>query len=1132
MLVILIGLLSIKTFNRQSRESYWVRHTYQVITQIEVIQRMLIDMETGRRGFRSTNEKRFLATYNTVRQTIEPAVDELSNLVKDNPIQIERAKKVQLGVRGLLQFWQELGDDASRYNRQDLIRITDIEKGQMDAIRNQLVKMAESEQVLLTQREKDNTQAVKEATWSLGVGTLLILGIVIILIYLIIREFISRSKAEYRLQKNLAELEKVNKEGQEKNWLLSGVSVINASLQGVTEVTVLARTALHSIARHLNLPMCAFYVYDSDKQLLLLKAAEGLPAQTPASFALGEGLVGQASTLADLYVLADIPADYWSIQSGSGKARPGQLVFVPLWYNHELRGVLELATFNTFEPRHLDFLRTVSENIAIALNAVDAREKVVDLLEKVQEQREELVNQQEELQQTNEELVRQAEVLQSSEEELKVQEEELRQINTELEEKNEAIEVARHDLALKARELELTSQYKSEFLANMSHELRTPLNSILILAKLLSENKGAHLSDKQVEYAHIIFKSGTDLLELINDILDLAKIEAGKVELHMDQVPVKSIASDIEQLFGVVAEQKGVHWINQVDEAVPDELFTDKQRLEQVIRNLLSNSFKFTPKGGTVTLRFALVSKQLMQFNTDTLLQDDQILAISVTDTGIGIAADKQQLIFEAFQQADGATNRKFGGTGLGLSITRELIRRLGGEVRVDSELGKGSTFTLYLPVGNQINLPRLAGKEDQTPVAAPIPLPEQIVEQTQVADDRDTLEKNSKVMLIIEDDPHFAQIVRDFAREKQYKTIVALQGDEGLYYARKYRPSAITLDMQLPVISGWELLKVLKSDDTLKYIPVHVISAADERRQETKGALAYLKKPVAKEDLEKAFTLLGEQINAKVKRVLVLSGNYLKDESLNRLINDRNFDMDCDFADTTEEALQKFKQYRYDCIIADIGQDLKKGIDELQVLQRLIDKENIPVIIYLDKDLSAFDELQLKRLSDVIIQDSSQARERLMDELELFLYKIQETGKKPVPHYEAPIGDDTLHHKKVLLVDDDMRNVFALTTLLEEHQMTVLTAGDGVEALEMLDKEPDTDLVLMDIMMPEMDGYEATRRIRADHRFLFLPIIALTAKAMAGDREKSLEAGVSDYITKPVDTSKLFSLMRVWLSR
>jgi CheY-like chemotaxis protein/nitrogen-specific signal transduction histidine kinase len=698
------------------------------------------------------------------------------------------------------------------------------------------------------------------------------------------------------------------------------------------------------------------------------------------------------------------------------------------------------------------------------------------------------------------------------------------------------VEVGRQTLALKARELEETGKYKSEFLANMSHELRTPLNSVLILAKMLSENKASNLTGKQVEYANVIHKSGSDLLNLINDILDLSKIEAGKIDMVAENASVSGIVHDQEQLFSVVADQKGVKFITEVAESVPAVLFIAKQRIEQVIKNLLSNAFKFTPAHGTVTLSFN-TQRPMSGFSNEPLVRARQLLVIAVTDTGIGISPDKQQVIFEAFQQADGSTSRKYGGTGLGLSISKELVKRLGGEMRLQSEDGKGSTFTVYLPLTEaqtvdkpQVSVPE--PKKDNAPLNGTMPrLQNGVVEQNRLKDDRNTLQKGDKVMLIVEDDPIFAGVVQDFARNKNYKTIVALRGDEGIHYARKYKPSAIILDMQLPVVDGWSVINWLKNDESLKSIPVHVMSAADEPKLGVGSALAYIRKPVEKDDLEKAFGRISDHLQAQIKKVLVLSGNYLNDDSLQQFIGQRQFDLECEYVATNAAALEKLRQQTYDCLIVDMGGDLEKGVRELKQLRAAMPTESLPVIIYMDKDLKPADEWQLKKLSDVVIRESSQAIDRLMDELALFLYKVQEVETKELPKPLTKINDQSLQGKKVLLVDDDMRNVFALSTLLEDQQMKVITAVDGREALELLQQNPDTDIVLMDIMMPEMDGYEAIRRIRTDLKMTHLPIIALTAKAMAGDREKTIEAGASDYITKPVDSGRLFSLMRVWLS-
>ncbi|MBC3788007.1 signal transduction histidine kinase/CheY-like chemotaxis protein/CHASE3 domain sensor protein [Spirosoma sp. LMG 31448] len=1092
-------------------------------------------MESGRRGFRSTGNRRFLQPFQTASRVVGPTIDELKILVSDNPPQLKRAYSIESNTATLLNFWRSLDKQGMTINRNsqtDITNVTTQEKEYTDFIHTQLTQLMKVEETLLAKRQKADTQAIEQSTYELLLGTLLTLLIVSWLIYLTVREFRGNRKAEELLQENFRELEQLNLAGTEKNWLLTGISAVNDRLQDITDASSLTQSILQTLSNYLNIPASAFYCFNEDKQELQMNASIALPDQVKRSYQLGESLIGQAALGRSMTITNHVPAHYWVIQAGSGQATPGQIVCMPLWYNQQLKGVLELSSFKPLDEQALRLLKAIANNIAVAINAADGHAKVMHLLQTVQEQKEELSNQQEELQQSNEELLRQAEILQASEEELKVQEEELREINAELKERNRTIEVARQDILVKAKELETNSKYKSEFLANMSHELRTPLNSVLILARLLADNKSSNLTDKQTEYANIIHRSGTDLLDLINDILDLSKIEAGKIDLFIEPVPVSSVARDIGQLFTVVAEEKGVQLVTVVGDGVPASFQTDRQRIGQVIKNLLSNAFKFTPKGGSVTLSFHLEERPGKQSATT-----QPTIAIAVTDTGIGIAPEKQQLIFEAFQQADGSTSRKFGGTGLGLSISKELIRKLGGELGLQSEPGKGSTFTIYLPVdmSEEITLlPASTSSSHLQPVVAP-PASVDVPKPQPVADDRHAIEPGDMVILIVEDDPNFASIVRDFAREKNYKTIVALQGDEGLQCARQYKPSAIILDIGLPIVNGWDLLKMLQSDDALKHIPVHIISAMDESPSLPDNVLAYATKPIQQKDLEGILGIISKQLNEGGKKVLLLSGSHLTRGSIDPLLNERQFDLLCDYADSADSASKLLSQQVYNCIIADIGDNVEQGIQDLQAIQAAVSPRQIPIIIYLDKDLTADHERQLNKISQILIRDSFLAKNRLMDELELFFYKVQSVKQRPQPqpqpYSDTNSIDTTLTGRKVLLVDDDMRNVFALSTLLESQQMTVVTAGDGQEALDLLQQHTDIDLVLMDVMMPNMDGYEATRHIRKNQRYLDLPVIALTAKAMAGDREKCIEAGASDYITKPVDNGQLVSLMRVWLT-
>jgi len=1130
---IFLGVSFFNTIQRQVEEAEWVKQKNETLDQLLTLEKLLVDMETGQRAYRSTNEKKFLLPFNQAQMIIGLVEDKLTNNFQENPLKLAELAQIQQSLQLLLQLWSSTPENDNGFNRQSLIEITAREKKEMDNVRMLVKKIYTTERYELSKREASIKTLIENLTQKTVLGTFLLFLVAAVLTYFYALEFKSRKKIENRLSNNVNELGELNQSIKERNWYLAGLTDLNDSLQNTNTLEVLGQSALKAITDYLELPAGGMYMID-ESQKLVLKASVALPAQVPQSYAVGEGLVGQAALERQIRITKSIPSSYWTIESGSGATNAGEIACIPLWYGKELKGVIELASFSPFPDHHIALLKKVSKDISLSVNEIQSRLKVDQLLEQLKVQTAILENQQDELRQTNEELSHQTESLMASEEELRVQEEELRHINSELEEKNEAIEVARQALALKAKELEVTSTYKSEFLANMSHELRTPLNSVLILANLLSENKSKNLTDKQVEYAHVIRKSGTDLLKLINDILDLSKIEAGKIDFQFESVPVKNIIRDIKQLFEVVADEKGVIFLTKVEASVPAALHTDKQRLEQIIQNLLSNAFKFTPKSGQIKLSFAAVEPQ-PDFATEALKKAEQILAISVEDTGVGIPPEKQQLIFEAFQQADGSTSRKYGGTGLGLSIIRELVKRLGGEVRLQSEVGKGSTFSVFIPL--KTNAGAAAASSESLTISekrnfSMTDFQKEMVSQANIEDDRNSIEKGDLVMLIIEDDPLFAGIVRDLARDKNYKTIVALQGDEGMMYAQKYQPSAIILDVQLPVVDGQNILSWIKNDEQLKHIPVHVISGADASSLSLEGAQAFIQKPVKTQDLEKVFSLLEAQLNVKIKKVLILVGEFIQRNTIGQVLGKRYPDLKWEVVVSEQDAADHIAHNDYDCLIVDIRKNLDQGMERLKRLKEASAPKVLPVIVYIDEDLNLTKERQLKKLSSVIIRESTQSMERLMDEMELFLFKVQEVETKKLPQPTVAFSSGGLEGKKVLLVDDDMRNVFALCTLLEEQQMKVITADNGKEALEELRLHTDIDIVLMDIMMPEMDGYEATSRIRHDLRLSKLPIIALTAKAMPEDREKVIEAGASDYITKPVDTGQLFSLMRVWLSK
>lgn len=1114
-LVLGVGVSSYQTIQHQTSSGQWVEHTYEVMNKTRNLQLIVVRMRGAGKIYYITGDARFMVPYKVGIATIFKECDELKALVLDNPIQVSRADSLTVAIRELVYFWESLkvSDTSTREYKTALMLQEDTHINKMnDIIRD----FYSEEQRMLSIRKANDADANSLATWVLIAGIALVLVIVVVLIYFILKEFTQRTQAEEGLKKSIQHVTELNITADKRNWQLTGVGEVNNSLQGNATSDDIIQNILASIIKYLELPAGALYLVNDNGEELVLKGSIGVPANKPESYVISQ-LPGGVPPKNEIKIIKNVPAFFWQLQSALGEAVPGEVAIIPLYFDNTLMGAIELANFAIFSEAEIELLKTIANNLGLALNTAMSNEKVLKLLEQVQEQRETLENQQEELRQSNEELTRQTEILQASEEELKVQEEELRHINTELEEKNEAVEMARQALQVKAKELDEISRYKSEFLANMSHELRTPLNSILILANMLAENKTSNLSPKQVEYSHIIHKSGTDLLNLINDILDLSKIEAGKIDIQIEETSISGMVEDVTPPFNVLADSKKLHFTTIVDAGVPKTIKTDKQRLEQIIKNLLSNAFKFTPEGGSIVLHFAVTGDN----------EADNKLCILVKDTGVGIPADKQRLIFEAFQQADGSTSRRYGGTGLGLSISRELIRILGGQITVASQQGAGSTFTIQVP----LQAGAIVSKQAEQPVMVLNKIPDNIPQQTQIKDDRNDILQGDKVMLIIEDDVKFAYILQSFARDRNYKTVVAISGDEGLVCAAKYVPAAIILDLQLPVLDGWSILKTLKANHKLKHIPVHIISVDETAASTAEGAIAYLKKPVTKEALEKAFSDIGSYLRSYFKKILFFSLENTHNGNLQKLLNERRMDAAVTYTNSLPQTIAALKEEAFDCVIVDISGHIADGIEKLTSLKDagVLDTQ---VIICLDRDISREDEWKLKKFSSIVIRDSAQAQQRLIDELELFLHKIQQAQKTPLSSAGTITDDNTLAGKKVLLVDDDMRNVFALSVALEEYGMNVLTANDGKEALDVLNKNKDTAIVLMDIMMPEMDGYEAMKHIRDDMKLAKLPVIALTAKAMQGDREKSIQAGASDYITKPVDMGRLLSLMRVWLSQ
>jgi len=924
----------------------------------------------------------------------------------------------------------------------------------------------------------------------------------------------------------LSTFTKVN---QEQDWLKTHVARFTRMLQGQRDLLPVARQILYELAPLVNAHHGAFYIMELDDEGPILKLFASYACldrkEIPSSWRVGQGLVGQAALDGKRIILTRVPPDYISISSALGEAPPHAIVVVPILFEGEVKGVIELASFDTFNGIQLAFLDQMLESLGIVIATIEATMRTDELLRQSQSLTEELRSQQEELQQTNEEL-----------EEKAVQ---LSDQKAEVEKKNKQVELARQELEEKAEQLALTSKYKSQFLANMSHELRTPLNSLLILSRQLADNIEGNLTDKQIRYADTIRQAGTDLMTLINEILDLAKIESGTMAVDIGQVRFANLRDYVDQTFRQVAEEKGLEFVAELDPELPTSIDTDDMRLRQVLRNLLSNAMKFTERGRVILRVFRAAP---------------DVVGFAVSDTGIGIPREKQRLIFEAFQQADGSTSRKYGGTGLGLAISREIAGLLGGDLRVDSTPGTGSTFTLFLPTVYTVQAREARERQQQRVAAAAqsvidaaqlsaeaVADPEHLTKDLAaisptpltraIADDFGAIEPGDRVLLVIEDDVTFALTVLEMGRSAGFKCVVATSGAQALELARTVKPDAVTLDLRLPDIDGWVLLDRLKHAPSTRHIPVHVISGLDEERRSLhSGALGFLHKPVSAESLQAGLARIKEFVEKRVKSLLVVEGDPIQQQAISDLIGDG--DVHTTSVSSGEAALESLQHDRYDCIVMDLRLPGMSGFELIERIKADPGHRRLPVIVYTGRDLTVEDKARLDGLAQSVIIKDVTTMERLLDETARFLHRVEANlpERKQRVLRRLAKSDPQLADRSVLVVDDDLRNIFALTSLLEGHKMHVQYAENGRRALAKLEENPKIDVVLMDIMMPEMDGYDALRKIRERPKWKDLPVIALTAKAMKGDREKCLEAGASDYITKPVDADHLLSLLRVWL--
>ncbi|HHB92225.1 MAG TPA: response regulator [Thioploca sp.] len=936
-----------------------------------------------------------------------------------------------------------------------------------------------------------------------------------------------------------------------QNWLKTGQTQLHEQMSGDLTLADLAHNVISFLTLYVEGQVGICYLVekfsDGLNQNIKLKQIASYAYTRRKNmgdeFEFSEGLVEKAAKSQKIIA--------FSFSTQISEEMPQHIFMIPFLYENNVTGVLVLCSMQPFTQIQQNFIEQVVTGIGIAFNSVESRTKIQDLLQQTQIQTQELIEQKETLQNQTEELQCQKEELQAQSEEMQAQQEELRQTNEMLEErtrsleqqkiavqeKNQILEINRIEMEksqaaimLKAEELELASKYKSEFLANMSHELRTPLNSLLILAQLLADNKSGNLTEKQIEYAKTINSAGKDLLKLINDILDLSKVEAGKIEIHWEEMLLDDLLTSISQKFFPIAEDKKLQFITNIATNINPILKTDGQRLKQIINNLLSNAFKFTSEG-SVIIEVQYPTEIPLSIK-DKKLELNNTIAISVIDTGIGIPKDKQQSIFEAFQQADGSTSRRYGGTGLGLSISRQLARLLGGELTLTSD-NKGSKFTLYLPTDKLVTKSAPTNEQLTKKAFSKKLNPDFLPKLQPISDDRNDLQPNDKSILIIEDDRKFSKILMELAIDKGFKYLLAEDGIVGVKLAEQYIPSAIILDVGLPELNGWSVMERLKDNPATRHIPVHFISAVDQSVDAKKmGAIGYLLKPVSMEKLTDAFKQIEQFLLRTVKNLLIVTDIESHKQKIIELVNEDNIKIKQEI--TVQTAFQNLQTVAYDCIILDIDIEHGSGSELLEMMYQEKNYCQIPIIVYTDRDLTIKEETLLMRCSDEIPIKKVSSPERLLDETILFLHQIEDrlpSDKRNMLHMVHD-KEAILKHKKILIVDDDVRNIYALATVLEEHDMEVICSVNGQEGLEQLQENDDIAIILMDIMMPEMDGYAAMQEIRKQPKYNKLPIIALTAKAMKDDKAKCIEAGANDYLAKPVDADKLMSLMRVWLYR
>jgi len=1104
--VFAIAGMSLESLAARSVMALRVSRTHELRHHVSTVSGYLSDAESGKRGFLLTGTETHLEPYDEARTSLPAEISAVRRLTADNPMQQRSVDRLQPKVTAALtQFASTIAlRRAGSIDAALAAERTGRGKLLMDSIRVELSAIDEEEARLLESRTADWQRSATMSTIVVTGGS--------VLLFLALMLIAAFASTDFRAR-------------EAESWQRNVQVAVNAAMEGDQRLESLGAKLIDTLARSVDAPVGAFYVTEPNSRLRRV-AGRALDAKNDASveLSLGEGLLGQAAKERRIAHLRELPAGYLPVSSALGRAATSELVVVPAWVDDELHGVLEFGFLRPVKPVELEVLARVAEGIAIAIRSARDRSRLEALLEETQRQAEELQAQQEELQAqqeelkvANEELEQHTKSLQLSQTTLQNQQAELEQTNAQLEEQTSALETQRDDLARVGTELQRASTYKSEFLANMSHELRTPLNSALILAKLLADNREGNLTAEQIKFAQTISDAGNDLLVLINDILDLSKIEAGKFDVRPEPVSIARLLDGLSGTFRPVADDKRIELALSIGPDAPEGFETDPTRLQQILKNLLSNALKFTEQGG--------VSMAVSSSN-------DRV-EFAVRDTGIGIAPDQHELIFEAFRQADGGSSRKFGGTGLGLSISRDLARLLGGELSVESAVGRGSTFTLSLPMryaGTRVS-PRERTEVRYRSAARTDHARPSIVASG--AAPPNTAQSSARVLLIIEDDAAFAGLVDELGRELDFHCLVANTAAHGLELARQRRPSAIVLDIGLPDRSGLSVLDALKRDPLTRHVPVHVISAHDHAKAAlAMGAIGYALKPIERDKLAAAIKQLDAKFTQQLRRVLIVEDDAVLRESTARLLAAK--DVETVGVGTTREALAQLAAGSFDCIVLDLSLPDRSGRDLLEELARSDRASVPPVIVYTGRSLTQDEVHDLEQFSSAIVIKGARSPERLLDEVTLFLHQVESAlpPERQRMLRSARDREAAFDGRRILIVEDDVRNVFALTSVLEPLGAKVAVARNGREALDYLSGHAAVDLVLMDLMMPVMDGIEAMRAIRQQPQFAKLPIIALTAKAMIDDREKCLAAGANDYIAKPLDVDKLLSLARVWIRK